>query len=115
MDTYQPRVPHLELCSRAMFGDLIITCQTKELQFFSLDNSIRNPKKMSCSKIKRDKCFSKEKRRVSALVDQLLQEIYGNNSTGTDYNSTTSAKSIKNFNLEELESKGISRIVKFSN
>lgn len=41
-----------------------------------------------------------EKRRTSALVDQLLVDIYNHANSSTDYNSATSSKSQRHYSLD---------------
>lgn len=104
-------VCQLENADPRIFGDMILTYQT-------LPNAMDRKEKVLIVRHKRIKSedYRKtetpddKKRRASALMDQLLVEIYGNpNNNYTDYNSATSSRSQKFFIYEkyELERKSI--------
>lgn len=118
---YTYRIKQLEKCDPTMFGDLIVTCQTPKENCDSSVPAILpvtytvGMRRYSATDAVTDYNFSichAEKRRATALVDELLMDIYYAIHTGTtDYNST-SGKSFKGPFTEilSLHEKGESNI-----
>lgn len=106
------RVRQLELCDRSMFGDMVLTCQS--YPSIKMNNEIRPIKIIQPVRYRTksegsvSKWRERDKRRASALMDQLLIDIYGTIHNYSDYNSATSSRSHKIFSFEkyELERKG---------
>ncbi|CAH1155918.1 unnamed protein product [Phaedon cochleariae] len=90
-------IPQLERCDRSMFGDLVLTCQTpvhgvlpkQVIQPIPYTMAVRRASVDSVSATKTS-IMETEKRRASALVDELLIDIYYSVHNGSsDYNSTS--------------------------
>lgn len=106
MVTRGRRVRQLEYCDRAMFGDMIITCQS--LPAAPVMQQIRplkilQPRIRAKSEGYPKKDPEQDKRRASLLVDLLLVDIYSNIHNYSDYNSATSSRSQRTFIVEEHE------------
>lgn len=120
MLTRSIEVRQLQLCDPTVFGDVVVTCQspplTPEAMPFIPDGLPPKTASAKCEStgIKSVPIIRKiykeiqviplevEKRKTSALVDQLLVDIYNHANTTTDYNSGTSTKSLKNFRLDSF-------------
>lgn len=106
MVTRGRRVRQLEYCDRAMFGDMIITCQSLPAvpiirQIHPL--KILHPRLRAKSEGLPKKDSEQDKRRASLLVDLLLVDIYSNVHNCSDYNSATSSRSQRTFTVEKFE------------
>lgn len=97
------RIQQLEKCCPTMFGDLIVTCQTPDIRGGSSAPAIlpvtytveMRRSSADAVSVLRPSIFDIEKRRATALVDELLMDIYYTIHNGTtDYNST-SGKSVR--------------------
>ncbi|CAH0555464.1 unnamed protein product [Brassicogethes aeneus] len=94
------RIQQLEFCHTEMFGDLVLTCRTPPMETASKRMLRQVPYRRSFSSdVIMQRNPEVEKRRATALVDQLLLDIYSNVQFSTDYNSATSGK-----NADELTS-----------
>lgn len=92
------RILQLETCNPTMFGDLIVTCQTPGIRGdysgpavlpVSYSVEMRRCSADAVSNLK-PSIFETDKRRATALVDELLMDIYYTIHAGTtDYNSTS--------------------------
>ncbi|XP_017786846.1 PREDICTED: uncharacterized protein LOC108569698 [Nicrophorus vespilloides] len=120
MVTPSRRIRELELCNPAVFGDLVLTQQTRNNSMDNEDETevtkwtrFRSISENECSNYHREQ-QDPEKRRASALLDQLLLDIHSNYQSGTtDYTSATSSKSMpKNtkYDVQELKSKGLDEL-----
>ncbi|XP_023029096.2 uncharacterized protein isoform X1 [Leptinotarsa decemlineata] len=114
------RIEPFEKCHREMFGDLVLTCQTPiqgELPrrlVLPVTYSVE-VRRASADSATNTRILESEKRRASALVDELLMDIYYSVHNSTDYNST-SGKShrsswVEVVNLEEKEVAELSYIM----
>ncbi|KAK9694877.1 hypothetical protein QE152_g33225 [Popillia japonica] len=134
MLTRHTSVRQLELCDPTVFGDLVLTCQspplTPDAMPFIPDRlapKVALTKSRPKSPVKtipiQRNIFKSiqivhpeiERRRTSALVDQLLVDIYNHANSSTDYNSATSSKSQRHYSLdintiEALQEKGIEEL-----
>lgn len=135
MLTRHTSVRQLELCDPTVFGDLVLTCQspplTPDAMPFIPDRlapKVALTKSRPKSPVKtipiQRNIFKSiqivhpeiERRRTSALVDQLLVDIYNHANSSTDYNSATSSKSQRHYSLdintiEALQEKGKSVLI----
>ncbi|XP_023310333.1 uncharacterized protein LOC108905130 [Anoplophora glabripennis] len=118
------RIEQLEVCHREMFGDLVLTCATStgSPPTRMIETSVTYPveyrRTVSMdSVLRKTSIVENERRRASALVDELLVDIYYNIHSGTtDYNSATSGKSHKNswvevVNLQEKDTAELKSIL----
>lgn len=107
--TMSLKIRQLESCSREMFGDMILTCQTSQQCEKNLIKSvpITIPSKSMDFAMKSMNYGDYEKRRASDLMEELLIDIYSN-LNGSDYNSATSVSNTSNasIRIEKLEEKG---------
>ncbi|KRT78697.1 GTPase activator protein [Oryctes borbonicus] len=132
MLTRQRTVRQLQLCDPTVFGDVVLTCQSPPLTPDAMPFIPETtPSKIPITKPKlpvktvpvRRNIWKTievihpdiERRRTSALVDQLLVDIYNHASSSTDYNSATSSKSLRHYSLdmntvEALQEKGIEEL-----
>lgn len=108
------KIKQLEKCDPTMFGDLVVTCQTPDQQGDEFGPAILpvsysiGMRRSSAADAVSSSVFQIEKRRATALVDELLMDIYYTIHNGTtDYNST-SGKSYKGCfsDIANLEEKG---------
>lgn len=110
----QRRIRQLESCNREMFGDLVVTCQSPPNVPVSPPVPLvfrgSAPFRRAASQDEPERRRNEsDKRRTSALLDQLLADIYskfdGNHS---DYNSATSQQSQRGRRIDkkELREKG---------
>lgn len=94
------RIKQLEKCDPTMFGDMIVTCQTPvDIQGVTSEPAVLpvnytiNMRRSSEADVLsefRQSIFDHERKRASALVDELLMDIYYTIHNGTtDYNSTS--------------------------
>lgn len=84
------RVKQLETCNREMFGDVVVTCQAPAPKALLPQIEPYVPPIIFENRKNGIQWRENEKRRASVLVDQLLSEIYANESVS---DSATSSRS----------------------